>query len=329
MRAPYAALFSLVVAYSAYQNTGFVKPGLSKQEVEKSSDSVRTIGPVRQEGLLRGAVPLPAIAGGVCKVSVDGRPDATCGDCAAICPAEGLSALIEGYFRADSENDTKQYLARHWNVPQAKQQSIKFLIASLPDPVHTHMALLFDRGIETIQSAAQSNGYLFSRAWMPWEISTHTETSDFTVRMAQAKYRAWRESLPGLMIFQKRAPRGGTEMLFVFVVGETPTRRIHIEQFQNALSIRESILADAKPGSGGAKAEQEAKVLRVYGPAFSGSLSSLNAILKAQPRGRFSKILIRSGTVSSYWAVHDFCEATLSRMAQRSKWGTGLRDISI
>jgi hypothetical protein len=39
-------------------------------------------------------------------------------------------------------------------------------------------------------------------------------------------------------------------------------------------------------------------------------LSSLNAILNAQPHNRFSKILIRSGTISSFRAVHDFCEST-------------------
>ncbi len=236
---------------------------------------------------------------------MNGDHNAPCGDCKAICPATDLSGLIENYFRADSPDD-KEYLAKHWNVPQAEQKNIKFAIASLPDPVHTHMALLFDRGIETIQSAAQASGYLFSRAWMPWDISTHSESPDFTVRLAQEKFRDQVESLPGLMIFQRSGGNNGsgTTILFVFVVGETPTGGLHIEQFQHALKIRQSILADANPDL------PERKVLRIYGPAFSGSLLSLNAILNAQPRDRFSTILIRSGTISSYRAVHDFCEST-------------------
>jgi hypothetical protein len=212
--------------------------------------------------------------------------------------------LIGDYFRVETEND-REHPATHWNVPGAKRQYIRFVIASLPDPVHTHMALLFDRGIEAIQSAAQASGYLFSRAWMPWDISMHSESTDFTVRLAQAKFREEVESLPGLMIFQNssRTNAANATILFVFVVGETPTGGLRLAQFQNALKIRRSILADADPSW------NEAKVLRIFGPTFSGSLLSLHAVLNAQPRNRFSRILIRSGTISSGRAVNDFCEA--------------------
>src|SRR5208337_22030 len=219
--------------------------------------------------------------------------------------AQELSELIEDYFRAEPGNDT-EYLAKHWQVPHAKQRNIKFVIASLPDPVHTHMALLFDRSIETIQKAAQANGYLFSRAWMPWDISTHSESTDFTVRMAQAKFRDQVETLPGLMIFQRPGdiPAKAATILFVFVVGETPTGGLRIEQFQNALKIRQSILAGAGPSL------DEVKRLRIYGPTFSGSLLSLDTILYDQRNKGFLTILIRSGSISSYRAVRDFVEKT-------------------
>src|SRR4029077_20000327 len=131
----------------------------------------------------------------------------------------GLRTLIEEHFRTRAE-DKQDYLNAHWNVPSGAQQHIKFVIASLPDPVHTHMALLFDRGIESIEGAAQASGYLFSRSWMPWDISTHNESTDFTVRMAQAHLQEQVETLPGLMIFQGSGSSGtaGT-VLFVFVVG--------------------------------------------------------------------------------------------------------------
>jgi hypothetical protein len=138
--------------------------------------------------------------------------------------------LIEDYFRGESGTD-QPYLSTHWNVPSTRRDKIAFVFASLPDPVHTHMALLFDRGIESIQKAAQASGYLFSRAWMPWDITTHPESTDFTVRLAQTEFREKVESLPGLMIFQR--PRGDTgpqaPILLVFVVGETPTGGIHVE----------------------------------------------------------------------------------------------------
>jgi hypothetical protein len=213
---------------------------------------------------------------------------------------------LEDYFRAESGSD-QQYLATHWNVPEAQRENIGFVIASVPDPVHTHMAMLFDRGIESIQKAAQASGYLFSRAWMPWDITTHPESTDFTVRLAQSEYRDKVESLPGLMIFQRpgRAAETQAPILFVFVVGETPTGGVHLEQFQNALNLRQNILGASKGFHG------ESRVLRLYGPTFSGSLTSLNTILNAQNHDQFSTILIRSGTISSYWAAHAFCELTL------------------
>jgi hypothetical protein len=305
MRSGYVALFSLVIAYSAYQGTGSLKPAFSQQESGTSRDSSKATESVRVDSLSAGVEPLPTISGGVCRLSVNGDRIAPCGNCRAICPARELSELIEGYFRAESGND-RQYLAAHWQVPHTKQRNIRFVIASVPDPVHTHMALLFDREIEAIQRAAQASGYLFSRAWMPWDISKHIESPDFTVRMAQVKFREQVESLPGLMIFHTSPDEPATKAtdLFVFVVGETPTGGLRIEQFQNALNIRQSMLADADLPL------PETTVLRIYGPGFSGSLSSLDAILNAQPHDRFSRILVRSGSISSYRAVHDFCEST-------------------
>jgi len=305
VKAGYLALFSMVVAYSAYQGNGPLTPSLSQQESRTYRDSGKATDSARAGSSPAGAEVFPTISGGICRLTVNGDGSVPCGGCKAICPAKELTGLIEDYFGAESGTD-RAYLSTHWNVPRAKQGHIKFVIASLPDPVHTHMALLFDRSIETIQKAAQANGYLFSRAWMPWDISTHSESSDFTVRMAQAEFRAQQESLPGLMIFQKSGDDPGKPtILFVFVAGETPTGGLRVEQFQNALNIRQSILAGADPQL------DEMRKLRIYGPAFSGSLLSLNAVLDAQSHDRFSTILIRSGTISSYGAAHDFCESTV------------------
>src|ERR1700722_13132717 len=189
MKAGYVALFSLVVAYSAYQGTSSLGSGALQQASGSSKDSKIAAGSTLPVGLLEGTDPFPTISGGICPLSVNGVAGRPCGNCKGICPAKELSELIEDYFRAEPGRD-ESYLATHWNVPQPEQVYMKFVIASLPDPVHTHMALLFDRGIETIQRAAQASGYLFSRAWMPWDIASHSDPSDFTVRMAQAKFRA-------------------------------------------------------------------------------------------------------------------------------------------
>jgi hypothetical protein len=311
MRAGYMTLLGAVLAYSAYQGTAPSKSALPPSESRATGDAGKATGSATAN--LPGTDPFPSLSGGIYPMAANSDLNTPCNPSrSAICSTNDLRELIMSYFQADSGNDAA-YLDQHWNVPKAYQNKIQFVIASLPDPVHTHMALLFDRSIETIQRSAQANGYLFSRAWMPWDISTHTESSDFTVRLAQTQYRDALESLPGLMIFQKSDPASAASpaILFVFVVGETPTGGLHIEQFQNALNIRESILGpDSVSG--------EMKVLRIFGPAFSGSLLSLDAVLYAQPPGRrFSTILVRSGSISSYRAVHNFCEMT------RQQWPDG------
>src|SRR5277367_4613479 len=120
MKAGYVALFSLVVAYSAYQGTSSLSPGSSQQLSGTSKDSKIALGSTLPAGLLEGAEPFPTISGGICPLSVNGVASRPCGNCKGICPAKELSELIEDYFRAEPERD-ENYLATHWNVPQPEQ----------------------------------------------------------------------------------------------------------------------------------------------------------------------------------------------------------------
>jgi hypothetical protein len=293
MRGVYVALFSVVLTYSAYQGTS------------SPSGSAARRSPVGLARPSAGADSFPTIAGGICDLNLDeGDP---CDGCKVICPAQDLKSLIGDYFRGQASKKDDAFLKSHWNVPSSQQQHIQFIFASIPDPVHTNMALVFDREIETIQSAVQSGGFLFARAWMPWDISVHNESTDFTVRLAQSKFRNQVESLPGLMIFQKLVDGGSPTILFVFVSGETPTGGLHIEQFENALKIRTAILDKVSPEC------PELKTLRIFGPVFSGSLRTLDAVLSVDAH-QFTRIAVRSGSVSSDLAVRQF------RMRTRLEW---------
>lgn len=293
MRAGYVALLSVVLTYSAYQGT-HSPPGRHGSETNPSA-SEKQQSPARAASPLVGPDSFPTIAGGICPLNFDkGDP---CDGCKSICPSKDLKNLIGDYFRGQSGKDDDPFLQSHWNVPPSQQEHIQFIFASTPDPVHTHVALVFDREIETIQSAAQSAGFLFARAWMPWDISTHNESTDFTIRLAQSKFREQIESLPGLMIFQKFSDKGPPTILFVFITGETSTGGMHIEQFENALKIRTAILAGVP---------HDHQTLRIFGPVFSGSLRSLNVILNTDARQQFDKIVVRSGSVSSEQALRQF-----------------------
>jgi hypothetical protein len=298
MRTGYLAFVTVFLSYSAYQGmNGVSGPPAAASKTASSAVSAHSL--VLSHLVVTET--FPTITGGMCSMALDQADP--CQGCGAICPANGLKALVGDYFRGQTaEGDAT---ARGpWNVPITQQKNIEFVFAAVPDPIHTHMALMFDREIENIQSAAQSSGYLFASSWMPWDISTHAESTDFTVRLSQSKVIEQIEALPGLMIFQKVDRRGTPKILFVFITGETPTGGFHVEQFENALKIRSAMLQGLAPD------DHELKTLRIFGPTFSGSLVSLNTILNANGKHQFDRIVIRSGSVSSDMAVSQFCGLT-------------------
>jgi hypothetical protein len=175
---------------------------------------------------------------------------------------------------------------------------IQFAIAMVPDPIHTHLSLFFDRSIDAIQQGAQQAGWIFDRATMPWDNQDHAESTDFRIRLEEDTYKDDKEDLPGLMIFRPLGPNRLTGGLFVFVIAETPTGGLSKEQFRTATRLIE--VAGVKK-SDGTKVSAVTQPLRIIGPTFSGSLYSLAQWIEKQPvDDKFSNIVIRSGTVSSW-----------------------------
>jgi len=201
-----------------------------------------------------------------------------------------------------------------------------FIIAILPDPIHTHLALQFDRGIEVIEEAAQDEGYIFDRAIMPWDTKVHPESDDHEKRLEALWYDEARQRYPGLMIFRGGSQHRG-EALFVLVVTETPTGGIRRQQFTNAtkeigevthkdLSLPESWgWNKSNPACQGQEAQNSPacvpRGLRILGPSFSGSLASLNELLtcKASTPNGCPLVSIHSGTVSSRRSILTFEQA--------------------
>lgn len=228
--------------------------------------------------------------------------DCNCGD---YCPAQDLIDAIREFFPPQQGTTAAASLG----VPPDRAAAVKFIVAIVPDPVHTHLSLFFDRSIDAVEQAAQQQGYIFDRATIPWDYQTHVESPDFRIRLRQTRYSKNKEKLPGLMIFRSVNPSkdaADAAPLFVFVVGETPTAGIHKEQFQNALraivKIRKGATAPSAVGGNPSK-----EPLRIMGPTFSGSLYFLNLLLQeSEVAINFDPILVHSGTVSSSKATHWF-----------------------
>ena len=167
-----------------------------------------------------------------------------------------------------------------------------FVIATFPDPLHTHFSLLFDRFVEAIQEGAQDEGYEYDSSWLPWE----TEDPSLALLADQDEAddrKTKREDQPGILLFRNANDVPYKKALIVFIVGEEPTRGIHRMQFENAVAW---IRALQSHGAGGSP-------VAVLGPTFSGSLPSLTELLSAdQLASRFNggkELAIYTGSADS------------------------------
>jgi hypothetical protein len=163
-------------------------------------------------------------------------------------------------------------------------EKIRAMIAIVPDPVHTHMPLQFDRSIEALQLAAESRGYVIDRYWLPWR-SDRSITADIAVRERQ----------PGLLLFRWDGTKreAGPNILFVFLVSDTSTAGINGSQFAKATDYLELVCASHRERHAGCDNDDR---ISVMGPTFSGSLFSLRRLANAQKNYSFAAF---SGTVSS------------------------------
>src|ERR1039458_6765135 len=238
-------------------------------------------------------------------------------------PKKKLKAnLIASSEEAGAEGDPLAQFC----VPDPKPQ-IKVLIATVPDPELTHMALSFDRYIESITWAvADGDGaderYTFEGFWFPWRVDDKEETDPEKRRAAQTDQEE-RLTKPGLLLFRLRTdseppdPDRLDRLLLVFLVGETPTSGINRIAFHNAWNYATSLKTkDLEICGSGA-------CMGILGPSFSGSVPSLSRLLRRarvdQPGSWVSepvrnsnppeKIFVISGAVTSPPKLpgFDFC----------------------
>jgi hypothetical protein len=183
-----------------------------------------------------------------------------------------------------------------WCIPD--KASVRAMIAIVPDPVHSHILLGFDRSVEALQLSAEAMHYLSDRYWLPWQPETPGSSQD-----AQDSSK---EKQPGLMLFRWNGPvsqqaNGASSkptVLYVFLVAEASTAGIHGTQFSNAVQYVQQVCKKSGDYAGCPTGNN----IGILGPTFSGSLASLRALTQAAPGLHFAAF---SGTVSSVCAIHD------------------------
>ncbi len=222
-------------------------------------------------------------------------------------PAIGLSDAVNASL---GKTAPKLDLAGLWDIDKDSAKNAHFLIATVPDPVHTHLGLLFDRQIVAIEEAVQQGGYLFTRAYLPWDHVRHEEDTYYLHRLEEQDYQSDRESYPGVLLFHNAenvdSETRGLRPLLVFLVTETPTGGINKEEFRTAMEAIKEICSfgctDPPPEKGPSK-------LFILGPTFSGSLYSLHAVIR-EFQAQLTSVTIHSGTATDDRTIRWFKAAS-------------------
>ncbi len=199
-------------------------------------------------------------------------------------PCEDLEKLLQSFLLVD-ENEVVApascYPAVKQPAPSQKllirATQLRFIIATLPDPLHTHFPLSFDRSAEAIQQAAQDDHYIYDSSWLPWE-TEETSYARLNDQDQSEKRTEQHEDQPGVLLFRRSIVRTESKDLpfesglVVLIVGEEPTGGIHRRQFENAVQWIHSL----QPSNTG----KLRSPLQILGPTFSGSIPSLVELLR-------------------------------------------------
>src|SRR5579872_1834893 len=160
---------SLVVVTTALMRTG-------------SSDVSPGEAPAKHDGTARG---LLTVSG--CPGDHDPDPDG---------PWKAAQAYFQLRYPVTGETCKPDDQHRFPCVP--RDGNTRFLIATIPDPDATHLALYFDRNMESLLWATSDADYSFERYWLPWSIEPPKDLFLLQDQDCKRKDSETRHKQPGL-----------------------------------------------------------------------------------------------------------------------------------
>lgn len=227
------------------------------------------------------------------------------------CTAYDTVTSLGGYPRDRNRGEATEKLAEFFGFNPAFDYSdelrshadVRYVIALVPDPVHTHLSLMFDRQIVAVQQAAEDEHYIYNSSWMPWKRESKGYEG-LIDEQYEADTTADREGCPGLLLFRDGrqdtawSAQAFERGLVVLLIGEQPTGGIDEKQWAFAHDWLQSYVLpkqDQQLHAGGIT------VLSFLGPTFSGSLPSLDRRIPdivGDGMGEFKQGAVYSGSVS-------------------------------
>jgi hypothetical protein len=187
-----------------------------------------------------------------------------------------------------------------------ERPQILSVMASVPDPKHSHLGLLTDRTIEAIQIAASKYAYDPYSHFLPWPPPDAQKNPD----AASASEGEAGSRDPGVLVFRRRdsslpqpSPPIPPQYLVVFLIPELPTGGLNQEYFFTAKKIMDQVsdqLGQTKPQS-----------MPFAGPNFSGSLASLKDLDGQLGVTQCIRAFSGQVTAAKYYNDKQVCESQL------------------
>ncbi|MGA3041432.1 MAG: hypothetical protein ABSF54_11665, partial [Bryobacteraceae bacterium] len=199
--------------------------------------------------------------------------------------------------RCSGDAQCRAQLQQYFGLPDTG--GVECLLATVPDPFHTRLALFTDHTIDAIRRGAGAAKWDFATQWLPWKDTVDPNEADPDKRAQERSGIRAQEQQPGVLVFRHEDWRRGA--LLVFVVGETPTAGVNPGQFRIARAYMQALCDPLR----------DAGAVRIAGPTFSGSFYSLAELIRqdqdqnSQP-GRIYRV--HSGTATDPRAAQRFKE---------------------
>jgi hypothetical protein len=197
-----------------------------------------------------------------------------------------IAALIDRYLDVVPGQEPAQ-----WKLPAGT----RIILATVPDPLHTHLNLQFDRSMEAVQQAAQDQYFTYDSSWLPWK-ARMTEYSSREDQDKDEEATRQRELCPGLILFRSsihstNEAHGYDDTyaagLLVFLVAEQPTTGINRTQWDNALGWIENHVNVNSKGSD--------RTLRILGPTIPRRLDAYGSRSRNVPNVSSRNFSFRTG----------------------------------
>jgi hypothetical protein len=89
------------------------------------------------------------------------------------------------------------------------------ILATVPDPLHSRLALFTDGSLDAIEATVGAAGWVFAAQWIPWRDPIDEGAKDPSARRKQRYFARQQEEQPGVLVF-RRVVRGSDFAIFVF-----------------------------------------------------------------------------------------------------------------